>query len=98
MIYSTRRIGFVTVAFLGCSLVVKGQDWPQWRGPNRDGKVAGFTPPKSWPASLTKKWSKAVGIGISSPALVGDRLYAFGRIGGDEVTTCLNADTGDMIW
>ena len=25
------------------------QDWPQWRGVNRDGKASGFTAPKEWP-------------------------------------------------
>src|SRR4030095_576834 len=30
------------------------QDWPQWRGPNRDGKVSGFKAPKTWPKELTQ--------------------------------------------
>ncbi len=29
---------------------------------------------------------------------MGDKLYAFGRIGGDEVTTCLDAATGKPVW
>jgi len=36
--------------------VACAQDWPQWRGPNRDGKVAGFTVPQTWPQELTQKW------------------------------------------
>jgi outer membrane protein assembly factor BamB len=34
----------------------------------------------------------------STPALVGNRLYVFTRQDGEEVTLCLNADTGDEIW
>ena len=68
------------------------------RGPNRDGQVIGFTAPKAWPKELTKKWTAAVGTGVSSPVLVGDKLYAFGRIGGDEVTTCLVAASGKPLW
>ncbi len=53
------------------------QDWPQWRGPGRDNKVTGFTAPKTWPKALTKKWTVPVGKGVSSPVLVGDKLYVF---------------------
>lgn len=74
------------------------QDWPQWRGPNRDNKVAGFTEPKTWPKTLTKKWSVTVGKGEASPVMVGDRVYTFGRIGEDEVALCLDAATGKELW
>jgi outer membrane protein assembly factor BamB len=74
------------------------QDWPQWRGPNRDGKVEGFTAPRSWPKVLTQKWTAGVGSGVSSPVLAGDKLYAFGRIDANEVTTCLDAAGGKVVW
>src|SRR5690242_12527720 len=32
------------------------QDWNQWRGPARDGKVVGFAAPANWPKALTRKW------------------------------------------
>ncbi len=67
------------------------QDWPQWRGPNRDNHVTGFNEPKTWPKELTKKWTVKVGVGESSPVLVGDKLYVFSREGGDEVIRCLDA-------
>src|SRR5947208_8226006 len=73
-------------------------DWPQWRGPNRDNKLAGFTAPATWPKELTKKWKVSVGLGDSSPALVGDKVYVFTRQGGDEVTLCLDAATGSEVW
>ena len=57
-------------------------DWPQWRGPNRDGKAVAFDAPKTWPKELTKKWSVSVGDGVASPALVGDKLYVFSWQGG----------------
>ena len=74
------------------------QDWPQWRGPNRDNKVVGFAEPKSWPKELKKSWTVSVGIGEASPVLVGDKLYVFGRQGDDEVTLCLDAMSGKEIW
>src|SRR5437870_11621192 len=74
------------------------QDWPQWRGPNRDAKVTGFTAPKTWPKELTQKWKVTVGNGDATPALVGDKLYVFTREGEDEIIRCLDAATGNKVW
>jgi outer membrane protein assembly factor BamB len=77
---------------------VCAQDWPQWRGPNRDSKVTGFTAPKAWPKALTQKWTVTVGDGDSSPVLVGNKVYVFSRQGGDEVISCLDAASGKILW
>jgi outer membrane protein assembly factor BamB len=74
------------------------QDWPQWRGPHRDNRVTGFSAPATWPKALTEKWKVSVGIGESSPVMVGERLYVFGRQDGNEVTRCLDAASGKEIW
>ncbi len=92
-----------TGVLVGCVLLfgvsgVRAQDWPQWRGPNRDNKVTGFTEPKTWPKELTQKWKIKVGVGDASPVLVGDRVYVFTRDGGDEVVTCVDAAKGTEVW
>src|SRR5262245_6651211 len=74
------------------------QDWPQWRGPNRDGRATGFTAPAAWPKELTQKWKVSVGDGVATPALVGDKLFVFSMQGGNEVIRCLEADTGKEVW
>ncbi len=93
---------FPTLIWCGILLgtvLVQAQDWPQWRGPNRDGKVSGFTPPATWPAQFTQKWKVNVGLGAdSTPALVGDRLYVLARQGTDETILCLDAATGKELW
>jgi outer membrane protein assembly factor BamB len=76
----------------------RGDDWPQFRGPNGDNKVTGFTAPATWPKELKKGWSVSVGDGLASPALVGDKIYTFTRKGGDEVIACLDAGTGKEAW
>src|SRR5438034_10137638 len=88
-------LGYVVTMSLSCGWT---QDWPQWRGPNRDAKVTGFTAPATWPKELTKKWSVHVGDGVATPAVVGERLYTFARQDDEEVTTCLDAATGKQIW
>jgi outer membrane protein assembly factor BamB len=91
---------FSLVACLTISIAnwAAAQNWPQWRGPNRDAKATGFTPPATWPKELTQKWKVTVGNGPSSPALVDGKLYVIGRQGSDEVVRCLDAATGDEVW
>lgn len=74
------------------------QDWPQWRGPNRNAHVTGFNAPTTWPDKLTRKWKVEVGTSDSTPALVGDRLYVFSRQNDEEIVRCLNATDGSEIW
>jgi len=81
-----------------CVGVVLAEDWPQWRGTNRDGKVKEFEAPAAWPTSLTQKWKVNVGSGDATPALVGQKLYVFTRQGDDEVTLCLNVVDGTDVW
>jgi outer membrane protein assembly factor BamB len=85
-------------AILLAASTILAQDWPQWRGANRDGKVTGFTAPQTWPKALTQKWQVKVGAGDATPALVGDNLYVFACQGDDEVTLCLNAADGKEVW
>lgn len=98
-----RNTNWMTVAVLGCVLLTRtarldAQDWPQWRGPGRDGRVTGFVVPQNWPDALPRKWEAQVGTGCATPALVGDRLYVFTRQAEDEVVSCLNAGDGTQVW
>ncbi len=74
------------------------QNWSQWRGDNRDAKVAQFSAPATWPKELTKKWEVPIGDGVATPSLVGDRLYTFSRQDGNEIIRCLDAATGSEVW
>src|SRR5215469_16699087 len=92
-----------TAVIVGCVLLFGasrafGQDWPQWRGPDRNNKATGFTEPKTWPKELKQQWKVKVGEADASPVLVGDKLYLFARQGGDEVIWCLNAKDGKEVW
>src|SRR5271169_2412879 len=83
---------------LASTSFVAAADWPQWRGPNRGAVVPDFTAPATWPKELKKKWSTPVGEGVATPALVGDKLYAFGYQNGKEIIRCLEASTGKELW
>lgn len=74
-------------------------DWPQWRGPHRDGRAPAVAIRTDWeqnpPARL---WSAPCGGGYSSFAVVGNRLYTQDRQGNDERILCLDAATGQPVW
>ena len=73
-------------------------DWTQWRGPNRDGTIAAFTPPATWPETLVQRWKVEVGTGYATPIVVGDRVYQFSRIGDNETMTAFDAASGKQLW
>ncbi|HKZ81801.1 MAG TPA: PQQ-binding-like beta-propeller repeat protein [Pyrinomonadaceae bacterium] len=84
--------------FLLATVTVTAADWPQWRGPNRDGKVADERVPTTWPKALKEEWKVTVGIGHSSPVVANQRIYVFARQGEEEVLLCLDAISGRELW
>jgi outer membrane protein assembly factor BamB len=75
-------------------------DWPQWRGPNRDGHSSETGLLDSWPADGPRlAWkTKGLGEGYSSFAVVGERLYTQGQLGDQEFILALDAATGKQLW
>ena len=80
------------------TLPIAAQDWPQWRGPNRDGSVTSFREPSPWPERLAQQWRVAIGEGYATPLVVAARLYLFTRQGDEEVMTALDAASGKVVW
>lgn len=73
-------------------------DWPQWRGPNRDGVQPAFAIPGKWPTTLKQLWSVNVGAGHSGPVVAGARVYVFSRQAEEEVVRCLDLKNGKEQW
>jgi outer membrane protein assembly factor BamB len=79
-------------------------DWPQWRGPARDGCSPDVGLMKTFPTSGPKiVWKEPVGRGFSSVAISGGRLFTMGQeepMSGrvTEVVVCRDAQTGREIW
>jgi outer membrane protein assembly factor BamB len=80
------------------TVATRAADWPQWRGPNRDGVAGSFTEPARWPETLTERWKTTVGSGHASPVLVGDRIYLHTRQQEDEVVSAIDAASGKIVW
>lgn len=71
-------------------------DWPQWRGPNRDGVAA--DPPKEWPAELKRAWKAEVGEGHAGPVIAGGRVFTLTRVGDREVVRATDLTNGAEVW
>jgi outer membrane protein assembly factor BamB len=101
----------VLLWFLGlvCSapmlaLGVRGEDWPQFRGPNCTGVSLSSLPlPVKFSATENVRWSRELGEGIASPTIAAGRLFATAMAGGEGeerklVVYGLDAATGDELW
>jgi outer membrane protein assembly factor BamB len=74
-----------------------GTDWPQWRGPMRDGFVSAALP-NHWPEALKTRWEVPVGTGHASPVVSGNRVVVFARQGEEEIVRALDLESGKEIW
>src|SRR4051812_49609695 len=95
--------GVALVIVLLVQWTLAAADWPQWRGPNRDGVWTESGILTSFPATgPALKWKVPVGMGYSSPVIQGDRLYLTDVVAAQpmihERTLCLSARSGKRIW
>lgn len=83
------------------------RDWISWRGPFGNGSTDEVIPnPKALEDSSSIRWKTNIGLGSSSVAVQGKRIYVFGNqkcaINSEQkdcdVIACLNAETGKEIW
>ena len=97
-------VRLAVAALLATAAALPAADWPQWRGPNRDGHspetgllkaIPKDGPPLVWTANLG-------GVGYSSPAVVGDRLFVTAaedsENGQKEYAICLGAKDAKPLW
>ncbi|MDR2038932.1 MAG: PQQ-like beta-propeller repeat protein [Bacteroidales bacterium] len=88
------------IMFVISGMESEAQDWPQWRGPDRDGisKETGLNldwseskPPLLWVF-------KQAGSGYSSPSIVGTTLYCQGAADDNDFAFALDTKTGNLKW
>ncbi len=90
------------LALAGTTL--RAADWPQWRGPNRDGQSKDTGLLKAWPKDGPKLlWTfDAAGVGYGSPAVVREKLFVLGAEDPDkgerEFIVCLSLKDGKEVW
>jgi len=98
------RFAFLQILAFGAfstPTILHATDWPQWRGPNRDGISQEKGLVKEWPKDGPKLvWQvKDIGAGFSTPAIVGDRIYVLANEGlNNEFVEALSVSDGKKIW
>ncbi|MFO1511650.1 MAG: PQQ-binding-like beta-propeller repeat protein [Verrucomicrobiota bacterium] len=92
---------FVTIlGFLYAAVAPLAADWPQWRGPQRDGQVTG----ERWPDRLGSNqlqqiWRVELGPSYSGPVVVGDRVFTTETKDKKfEVVTAFDRKSGKQLW
>ncbi len=94
-----KTIHRVAMTLVFAASATAASDWPQFRGPNRDGigDAAGLA--RSWsddgPAEL---WRRPLGEGFAGLTVAGDQLYTLFAEGGDEWVASFRVADGAEIW
>ena len=89
----------VVIAGLLGAMGLSATDWPQFRGPDREGTVGDAGLLDSWVEGQPKVvWRQAIGTGYSAVSAVGDRLYTMDADESQEHVLSLDAATGETVW
>jgi len=77
-----------------------GGNWPQWRGPLRDGVSAETGLLATWPAGGPRRLFAVTGLGagFSSVAIAGGRIFTMGDLAAGQHVIALDEATGRQIW
>jgi outer membrane protein assembly factor BamB len=76
-----------------------GDDWPNWRGPQRTGISAEAGWLDAWPAGGPPLlWKGEVGTGFSSMAVAGGRVFTIGNANDTDTVFCFDAEKGGVLW
>lgn len=93
-------VATLMIALLPGLSIAADADWPQWRGPNRDGRAAPQKLLQSWPSDGPKvSWSAdSLGTGYSAVSVVGDQVFTMGSKDGQSKVICLSLADGETVW
>ena len=98
MTHSWHRFALVLSLCSGL-MRAKGDEWPQFLGPQRNGATSGTNLAATWPKEGPPAlWQHPVGQGFAGPVVSGGKLIAFHRLGDREIVTALDAKTGKGLW
>ena len=91
-------IRFTLALLFSCSTLLAA-DWPQWRGPGRDGHVPADWPvPDSLPAAPKVLWHIPIGNGVASPVIAGKVVVYLDNQDDKETVHAVNATDAKELW
>ncbi|QDU87419.1 Outer membrane protein assembly factor BamB [Pirellulimonas nuda] len=84
---------------IGEPLVASDTDWPEFRGPHRDGRLVGVEVRDDWAENPPRElWRRDVGPGWSSFCVIGDNVFTQEQRGEQEMVVCYDLNSGDERW
>ena len=100
MSHHLSRVLIISLSLTACCAWSRGGDWPQWRGPTRDGQVRDA----AWPSSLstnnlTQSWRVELGPSYSGPIVSGSLVFTTETVNKKtEVVRAFDRATGKQAW
>lgn len=88
----------VALAGLLCSTATFAADWPQWRGPDRNGTTAESGWAGEWKGEPAVAWKANVGLGHSSIVVSKGKACTAGHAEEKDTVLCFDAVTGKELW
>ncbi len=89
----------IVLAILLAAVSSSAADWPQFRGPARDGIYPNRQSVPAFPADGPPVlWERPIGAGFSGPAVARNRVIFYHRLGGKEVVESIDPNSGKTIW
>jgi outer membrane protein assembly factor BamB len=93
------RIAVLSALCACCLVSSRAEDWGQWRGPNRSGRVPSDWPvPETFSGDLKVNWRVKIGEGLASPVVSGGKVVYLDHQEGKEVVHAVNMETGSPLW
>ena len=88
------------VSIVASGLQTSLADWPRFLGPNGNGIIAQDDAFNADWASYTPKelWSRQIGIGCSSFAIAGEKVFTLGNQDNEDTVWCFDSESGKVIW
>ncbi len=96
------RLTLLTILMIGAVSATAGEDWPQWRGAQRDGvwREEGLTDRFDQP-QIPIRWTVPIGSGYTGPTVADGRVYVMDRLTDPEQmerVLCFDWQTGERLW
>ncbi len=88
----------LTLLLSAAAAAAPAAQWPQWRGPGRDGVVPAASVPSIWPVKPVLRWKQTVGEGYSTPVVAGNCVFVHSRRDPEEIVSAFDLATGQPVW